>query len=110
MTGARGDVKGLGEYVGVPAGACWSLELSGYNPEVVMMTQMVPRYVSEFRRDGGILSPPSVFSIYLRRRGHVRRLGDKVVAFRRQNRVRQLKDTWQIGFLYASISISSLLK
>jgi hypothetical protein len=40
--------------------------------------------------------------------GNVTDLGGKVVAFRRQNRVRQLKDTWPIGF-FVSTSVSSLL-
>jgi hypothetical protein len=31
-------------------------------------------------------------------------LGGKVVAFRRQNRVCQLKDTWPIGFLCLYVS------
>jgi hypothetical protein len=35
-------------------------------------------------------------------------LGGKVVAFRRQNRVRQLKDTWPIGFLCLYMSVRSI--
>jgi hypothetical protein len=34
--------------------------------------------------------------------------GGEVVAFRRQNQVRQLKDTWPLGFS-VSINVSSLL-
>jgi hypothetical protein len=35
-------------------------------------------------------------------------LGGKVVAFRRQNRVRQLKDTWPIGFSRLYMSVRSI--
>ena len=38
----------------------------------------------------------------------VRRLRGKVVAFRRQNRVRQLKDTRPIGLSYLYVSAHSL--
>jgi hypothetical protein len=41
-----------------------------------------------------------LMGVYLNGHVLVRRLGGKVVAFRRQNRVRQLKDTQPIGFLY----------
>jgi hypothetical protein len=35
-------------------------------------------------------------------------LDGKVVAFRRQNRVRQLEDTWPIGFLCLYMSVRSI--
>jgi hypothetical protein len=40
--------------------------------------------------------------------GHLLDLGGKVVAFRRQNRVCQLNDTWPMGILCLYMSVRSI--
>jgi hypothetical protein len=63
---------------------------------VVNEVRRVPKEASKVSRDATTSLSISLIEFM----GHLTDLGGKVVAFRRQSRVRQLKDTWPKGFLY----------